>query len=121
MGRRDSWRFKQLDEERAKSKILHPAWRGVGCMVIFLFGVLAYFFSGWFISSGLVYLPPEIRRPEFAPFLPQDMIVKLVVSILFMMLAYTAMSAIYAIAFPVELGETDAPPPRRKSRRRRRR
>lgn len=120
MGRRDSWRHKQLDEERIQRKQLHPMWRGVGCLVIALLGVLAFIFSGWFISAGIVYIPPEIRRPDFAPFLPQDLIVKLVVSILFMMLVYTLLSAVYAVAFPIELGETDAPPVRRKGPRRRR-
>ncbi len=113
---RDAWRFRQIEEERRKKKRINPVWRGVGCVLIVILGLIGYIFSGWFIQRELIYLPPVIRRPAFAPWLPEDMFVQIVVAFLFMLFAYTAMSVIYAIAFPIRLGETDAPPMKRRDR-----
>lgn len=120
MGRRRGWTDQRLYEERERKKRLHPAWRGAGCLLIVLLGVAAYFFSGWFIQAGLVYIPPEARNPDFASFLPEDSLVQGVISVIFMLLCYTVLSTIYAVLFPVKPGEFDAPPPKRKGPRRRR-
>ena len=93
---------------------MNPVWRGVGCILIVILGAAAYFFSGWFLEQGLVYLPPEAIRPPFAPFLPDGAFVQIVISILFMMLCYTILSIIWAVMFPKKPGETDAPPMRKK-------
>ncbi|NIS81688.1 MAG: hypothetical protein GTO14_16115 [Anaerolineales bacterium] len=119
MGRRDRWTDRQLYMERQMKKRLHPAWRGVGCITIVVLGVVAYFFAGWFISAGLVYFPPALIRPPFAPFLPPGAFVQVVVALIFMVFSYAVLSIVYAIAFPIKPGETDAPPPRKTRRRRR--
>lgn len=114
---RDSWRFHELDRERSQKRRIHPAWRGVGCIMIVLLGFVGYAFAGWFLSQNLVYFPPVIRR-LLAPWLPQDLIIKLVVAFLFMLLAFTVFSVIYAIAFPIQPGEKDVPPLKRKDKER---
>lgn len=120
MGRRDRWTDRQLYLQREMRKQIHPYWRGVGCVIIVVLGVGAYFFAGWFIRSGTIYLPPEALRPPFLPFLPPGAFVQLIVALIFMAFCYSILSMIYAIAFPRKLGETDAPPPRARVKRRRR-
>jgi hypothetical protein len=115
---RDSWRFHELDRERRRKGRIHPAWRGVGCILIVTLGFVGYAFAGWFLSKNLVYIPPVIRRPPFAPWLPQDVIVKAVVAFLFMILTFTVLSVIYATAFPIQPGEKDVPTPKRKDKER---
>jgi hypothetical protein len=119
MGRRDRWSDRQLYEARSKRKRLNPVWRGVGCLLIVVLGVVAYFFSGWFLRQGILYIPEAARRPVFAPFLPEFAFVQIVIALLFTILCYAILSTIYAVAFPIQPGELDAPPPRRRSARRR--
>lgn len=121
MGRGSMWSDRRFYEEREKKKRGNPIWRGVGCVIIAILGVAAYFFSGWFIRSGLVYLPREALRPSFATFLPDGAFVQIVVSLLFMMLCYSILSIIWAVLFPKKLGETDAPLPKKRPGARKRR
>jgi hypothetical protein len=121
MGRgRDTWKYQRLDEERAKKKRLHPAWRGIGCFLIVLLGIVAYFLSGKIIVSGLIYIPPAARQPSFAPWLPENVFVQVVASLIIMMLGYAFMSTLYAVAFPIKPGEYDVPPLKRDRTKRRR-
>jgi hypothetical protein len=91
----------------------------VGCLLVVLLGIAAFFFSGWFLNAGFIYIPMAARKPEFAPWLPEYFIVQLVISLIFMIACFTIVSWIYAIAFPIQPGEYDAPPIKRKPRRRR--
>jgi hypothetical protein len=105
------------EETRRKKKRGNPIWRGVGCMVMVAVTLGGYLFSGWFLSAnaqaGWIQIPAEVIRPAFAPWLPSYLIVKLIVAFLFMMLSYGIVTTIYAIVFPIELGETDSPPLKR--------
>lgn len=115
---RDSWRFHELDRERRRKGRIHPAWRGVGCILIVLLGFVGYVFAGWFLGKNLVYIPFFFRPPSFAPWFTQVLIVKLVVAFLFMILTFTILSVIYATAFPIQPGEKDVPPLKRKDKER---
>ena len=121
MGRGSMWSDRKFYEEREKKKRGNPVLRGVGCIIIAILGAAAYVFSGWFIRSGLVYLPADALRPSFATFLPDGALVQIVVSLLFMMLCYSILSIIWAVMFPKKMGETDAPLPKRRSGARKRR
>jgi len=118
---RDSWRARQHDIEREKRRRVHPAWRGVGCLLIVVLGIGGYLFSNWFLVNnnyyGWVYLPPEIIRPSFAPWLPAGMLVSLSVGFIFLIFAYAFLSIAYSFVFPEKRGEFDVPPLRRERRR----
>ncbi len=114
MGRGSMWSDRKFYEERAKKKRMNPMWRGVGCILIVILGAIAYFFSGWFLRAGIIYIPAEVIRPSFAPFLPDGVFVQIVISILLMMLGYTILSIIWAVLFPKKPGEKDSPPIRKK-------
>jgi multisubunit Na+/H+ antiporter MnhB subunit len=110
---RDSWTFREKDRERAKRKKINPIWRGVGCILVVILGIVGYFFAGWFMEQGIIYFPAAIRRPAFAPWLPENALVQGVIAFLFMLLSYAIINTIYAVAFPIKLGEKDAPPMKR--------
>jgi hypothetical protein len=46
------------------------------------------------------------------------MLVRIIITILSMLLAFTVVNFIYAVAFPLKPGETDVPPLKRDRRRR---
>lgn len=109
------------DEHRSKRGKLHPVWRGVGCLIIIALGVLGYFVSGMILEANFenqwVYIPPEIISPSFAPWLPPGALLRIVVGLIAVALGYTVVNVIYAIIFPIKLGETDVPPLRRSDHR----
>lgn len=117
------WQDRQEYADLGKRKTIHPVWRGVGCLMIILLGTAGYFFSGWFLGANAenrwIYLPPEILRPEFAPFLPAGVLVQIVVAVLFMIFSYGLLSVFYALFFPVKPGEHDVPPLYRPPKKRR--
>lgn len=119
---RDTWRYRAQERERAKKKRMNPIWRGVGCLMIVFLTLAGYGFADWFLranaTSGWIAIPPVFLYPPFAPWLPHGMLVKIVVAILFMLMSYGLVSTVYAILFPIRLGETDSPPIRRGRSRR---
>ncbi len=130
---RDSWRVRQHDIEREKRRQIHPAWRGVGCLLMTFLAVGGFFFSRWFLGANLhnnwIYLPPEVLapsiasvspglRPVFGPLFQPGVIVSLVVGFLFLIFAYLFVSIGYSVAFPIKPGETDVGPLKRGRRRR---
>jgi hypothetical protein len=120
---RDTWKYRAQERAREERKRKNPIWRGVGCLMVVILTMVGYFFGGWFLAqngvNGWVYLPPEIVRPSFAGSLPPFMFPRLVITFLFFVLSLGAISLAYAVAFPIQPGETDVPPlPRRRPRRR---
>jgi hypothetical protein len=109
-----------VEEEHRWKGRLHPIWRGVGCIIIIALGVLGYFVSGMILEANFenqwVYIPPEIISPSFAPWLPPGALLRIVVGLITVALGYTVVNVIYAVVFPIKLGETDVPPLRRSDR-----
>lgn len=121
MGRRGAWRYVQQERERKERQRSNPIWRGVGCLLIILMGVLGYAFAGWFLTADLVYLPPQaINPPDPIPaFLRGGNLIRWVVTLLFMLTAFGVLNFIWAILFPVKPGEFDLPTPRTSPAKRR--
>ena len=117
---RDSWQFRELDAERVKRKRLDPIWRGVGCVLVVLLGFVGYVFSGWFLDQRYVYIPPFSLQIPLIATISGSLIVQLAVAFLFMIFSYAIMSVIYAIAFPIKLGEKDVPPLKRQKTKKKR-
>ena len=115
---RDSWRFRQMDEEREKKKRLNPLWRGIGCFMMMMLSLGGYLFSDWFLRQNAlnnwIFLPPEVIRPSFLPpWVPPGALVSFVVALIFLIMSYGIVSLAYAVASPHRRGETDVPPLRR--------
>ncbi len=110
------------EEDRLKPKQMDPVWRGVGCLIIVALGIVGYFLSGILLNANMenhwVYIPPVIMAPPFLPWLPPGTALRIVIGLIAVILGYTVISAVYAIMFPIRLGETDVPPLRRSDRRR---
>jgi hypothetical protein len=129
---RDSWRARQHEIEREQRKRIHPAWRGVGCLLMSVLAIGGYVFSNWFLINNDVYgwinLPPEVIRPSMeaippgvrwmvAPLFGPGVMVNLTVGFLFLVFTYLFISVAYAVVFPVKRGEFDVPPLKREKRR----
>jgi len=115
--------FGQQERERKKRRQMNPAWRGIGCVLVVAFGTLAWFFAGWFLTANAanrwVLLPREAINPPGLPdFFAGGMLVRLIITVLALLLAFTVLNFIYAIMFPIKPGETDVPPLKRDRRRR---
>ena len=129
---RDSWRARQHDMEREKRRRIHPAWRGVGCLLMAVLAIGGFLFARWFLVNdayyGWIYLPPEIVAPSVtslplwlrgaaAPLFQPGVLVSLVVGFLFLVFSFLLVNIAYAMAFPEKPGEFDVPPLRRDRRR----
>jgi hypothetical protein len=120
---RESFEFRDTIAKREREKELHPAWRGVGCLLLVLLGLAAYAAAGWFLvanqQNGWIYLPPALYYPPYVPsFVPPGMVLRLAVALLVMVFGYGLLSFVYAVLFPIEPGETDVRLTRRSRRRR---
>jgi hypothetical protein len=119
---RDTWRYAQLERERAAKKRGNPIWRGVGCLLLVALAIAGYYSASWFLIANAenrwVFIPNEALNPSFVPtwlfpYLGGGGMVKLITAGLVMILGYGILSIVYAILFPIRLGETDVPPVRR--------
>lgn len=114
---RDTWRFAQHERERQAKRRLNPIWRGVGCVLLVALAAAGYLGAGWFIREnalqGWLYLPPELINVPRLTFLPAGLLLQLFIGFLFMVFGYGVLAVVYAMAFPIQLGETDVPPLRR--------
>jgi len=122
---RDTWRYRKHERERDAQRQMNPIWRGVGCVLLVILAVTGYLTAGWFLrensAQAWVYLPPELTNIPYLTFLPSGMVLQLAIALLFMLFGYGVLAIVYALAFPIEPGETDSPPlkrtgPQKKSR-----
>jgi hypothetical protein len=115
--------FAQQERERAEKRKMNPAWRGVGCLLVVVIGTLAWFFSGWFLTANSlnhwVPLPREAINPAALPaFFGGGMLVRIIITVLSLLLAFTVVNFSYALMFPIKPGETDVAPLKRNRRKR---
>jgi len=119
---RDTWRYDMREKERMKHKEINPIWRAVGCVIIIVLTFGGYLFGDWFMkqneASGWVSIPESLIKLPFATWLPSGFIVKILVAIVFMVISFGLMSFVYAVLFPIQPGEYDAPPPKPRAGRR---
>lgn len=111
---RDTYSFRDTQEERTRARELNPVWRGVGCLLILAFAIGGYFFAEWFLRAnsmnGWIFIPPQvITTPFLPPWIPNGLMVKLIVAFLFLTFGFGLLSTLYAILFPIKPGETDVP------------
>jgi hypothetical protein len=119
---RDTWKYAQLVRERIARKRGNPVWRGVGCLLLVALAIAGYYFADWFLAAnvdnGWILIPNEAMNPSFAPawlfpYLAGGGMVKLITAGLAMVLGYGILSIVYALLFPIKMGETDVAPVRR--------
>lgn len=128
---------RQAVEERRQQ--IHPIWRGIGCILLFLVPIISFFLARYFMAnSGLIPLPIELSKPVILSFYnlgPVDSIIyrindafngellygDLFFTIIFMVLGFGVLSIAYGIIYriigPPRYGPLDAPEAERSKRR----
>ena len=126
MGRRSSWQFQQHERERQEAKRMNPVWRGVGCLLVVLIGMVGYLFANWFLVQNSInrwiFLPRDVINPNIpmvGDLLAGGNLVRIVVALTFLLFSFAFMNFFYAIAFPIKPGEHDLPTPKRRRKNRR--
>src|SRR4030067_1557765 len=101
MGRRGgSWMFSRQERERKKKRVLTPAWRGVGCLLVVVIGALAWYFADWFLTANSlnqwVFLPREAINPPGLPaFFRGGMLGRIIMTILAMLLSFPILHLLF--------------------------
>jgi hypothetical protein len=102
-------------------KPLHPAWTGVGCILVAVLMGLGYLAAGWFMAmnndAGWVRIPKEFAFPPSEPYL----FFKVIIAFVFLLFATAIITLVYALVHPTKPGKYDvidpsifpAPPKRR--------
>lgn len=100
---------------------IHPVWRGIGCIMIFLLPAMSYagavelvkanFQHGWF------GIPIELTGPPQYPYLFAYLLIGILLLIASLSILVTIYSFIYRSAAGSRLGPLDAPPERLQKRK----
>lgn len=124
---RDTYRYRALDAERAKRGQIDPVWRGIGCLLLVTLAVAGFGLGVWFVKANLenhwIYIPRNFYFPAIHPavdrYLANGMVIKLVFMFFMVMFGLGIISVVYALMFPIQPGEFDAPPPKKTRLRKR--
>lgn len=116
---RDTYSFRDTQAERERAKELNPIWRGIGCVLVLVMAAAGYGFAQWFLGANAenawVDIPAQVVTTPFLPsWVPDGLMVQLIVGALFMLFGFGLLSFVYAILFPIQPGETDVPRLRRR-------
>jgi len=102
--------------ETGPSWKIHPIWRGIGCLMIFLLPAMSYagavelvkanYYQGWFA------MPIELTGPPQFPYLYAHLLVGILLLFFSTSILITIYAMIYRGATGPRVGPLDAPPER---------
>ena len=117
-------KFSEYDREPVREPWrIHPIWRGIGCVFIIIFPIMAYQGAVELVNANLragwVAVPVEFRGPAQFPYL----YAYLLVAVLLLVLCYGLLVIFYSLMMRASGGPKqhpyDAPQPRPRTKRRR--
>jgi hypothetical protein len=101
----------EIQKMKSQQKPLHPAWTGVGCILVAGLMGLGYLVAGWFLAANndahWVHVPREFAFPPAEPYL----FFKLILAFVFLLFGTAAITLIYAIVHPTKPGKFDVTDP----------
>ncbi len=116
-------------ESTLKQKDLNPIWRGIGCFMIVLLTVGAFWLAGYVLDHNLLapyllllHAPFSIPSnftvtiATWLPTLPGKPLVQIGAALLIDVLAWALLAVFYSILNPIRPGPTDAKQPRGRGR-----
>lgn len=114
-------RFEQKQKPRPWK--IHPVWRGIGCVIMLILPVMAYYGSILLLeanaNNGWVRIPVEFTGPAAYPYL----YAKLTVTLFVVLFGYGVMVIFYTLLARLsgmkKYGPLDSPPIRPKKKKRR--
>lgn len=100
---------------------IHPIWRGLGCLLVFIIPILAYGIAVYLVEEnwrqGWVYVPRSMLAPGEDP----NLYLVLLVTFALTFLVYAVITLVYLIIYrfvgPPLHTPLDVPPVRRRRRR----
>jgi hypothetical protein len=124
---------KYRKEERERAWEIHPVWRGIGCGLIIIIPIMAWFAASIILQTNKnIPLPPEMIRPITIPYSQVQQIDQIIagfnhytisnnltvgqflLTIFLMFIAFGILSLVYAVLFraagPSRYGPFDVPP-----------
>ncbi len=119
MGKFD--RYQQ--QQKPKPWKIHPVWRGIGCVIMLILPVMAYYGSILLLeanaNNGWMRIPIEFTGPAAYPYL----YAKLAVMIMLILFSYGILVILYTLLARLsgmqKYGPMDSPPIRPKKKKRR--
>jgi hypothetical protein len=123
MGRANFWDHKDKESLAKRRQGLNPIWRGIGCLLLSGLTIGGYYFAEWLLREndrqGWLAIPNSYYSLSFAPWLPDGLLIKLVVAFIFFIFTFGFLNLVYALLLPKE-PEKVAPPPLKRTVRKRR-
>jgi len=124
---------KYRKEQQEKPWEIHPVWRGIGCALILLIPIMAWYASSLFLQTNTkIHLSYELTKPIILPYVQVPEIDQIVAdfnhyavshhlivaqfffTIILMFIGFGILSLVYAIMFkvagPSRYGPFDVPP-----------
>ena len=124
---------KYRKERKEKPWQIHPVWRGIGCVVILLIPIMAWYAATLFLQTNTkIHLSNDLSKPITLPYSQIQELDRIVASInhytvshnlvvsqflftiFFMFIGFGILSLVYAIMFkavgPSRYGPFDVPP-----------
>jgi hypothetical protein len=117
------WRRPKMAERKWK---VHPIWRGIGCLMIFLIPLFSFLVAGVLVEAnfeqGWLAIPYNLLGPAGMPV--ENLYLKLIGTALVSVILFAGYTIVYMVIYsmlgPGRYGPLDARPMRRKPGERRR-
>ncbi len=124
MGRYD----RTAHQNEREGKVIHPIWRGIGCVLLILIPVMSYAGAVELVKANYrnnwMVVPVDLAQTVVIPYIGaiSHLYAYLALGVVLMVMGFGILTIIYSIMNatmgPPKYGPTDAPPPRRPKKRR---
>ena len=109
----------KMETQEKKKLVVHPVWRGIGCVLVILIPIIAYFASSELIDRRgnipWLIIPKEIIMNEFRdPYLFVKLIYGAIITLLIFMILTIITFILNSIFGPSRFGPFDVPPEKAK-------
>lgn len=115
-----------LRESKPKRWKIHPIWRGIGCILLVVFPIIAFAGSSILVRENFekrwIAIPADLLRFITVPFLDRVYVADILGAVVLMVIGFALLTIIYAFIYrlvgPPQYGPTDVPPETYRKRRR---
>ena len=119
--------YNQRMKPKKENKGIHPAWRGIGCILMILIPLISFAASDVLIESNLdkIAIPIILRGAPvdtgvfgFIRYFPAKLLLAVIITVALFALLFTIYALMYRVSGQTGRGPMDAPPDRQKIKKR---